>query len=1367
MPAAAPTAAPLALPDHSTLSIDAGGVVTRTDKRGRETQFAMPLQSSGVHSLEPTAFGPAELARASWQHRHGRYLPGHVIVVFRSGVSGATVANQLARHASNFGDAKLDAAFHTLRATSMTPLFGKMQPSRLSLATQRARAAIGGRTMDLTQAYDLRIGASSPIQAANLLLRSSSVAYAEPDFYVSTMLAHDGKYAPNAQQKAVTQARSIQANRRTFANTGASNVALPTNYGLQSSLSAFLNANNLDWTPAYTMLEQKYGQLPGQGEIITNVSIGDITDASQGLGTGSTTTVIGGQRYLDVPSMPLIPTYVADENSNLDPTGTAVNTEDPLDGEILLDFSVMAPLPDSLQRAGRQGSGLLDLLGIAPGAQYRLIVPQVGTFSNIGAALLAASQQQPAPNVITASLGFGTDGSGFPGRYLEDDPILQSIVASIVNQGIVVCIAANDGTRLVTNVAVNPDGGSTPTDLVAANGTPTTIDDVAFSTTPSLVADSGALDVGSSTLDDTIAWDPYNPGPLSSVTALAETRISGLTAFSSGFGARVNVSAPGDAIPAMQHAACYNCTAQDVDPANEAGTSASSPEVAASVAVILQAARLAGKTLTPAQVRDLLESTGRAVPTAPQIDRQLNVGPLVDIGAAVSSLLGPSTAAPSVPRVAIAQRQEYGLGGGEFEENTDPSLIDLNGPYVPIPTGTNNFSPITIAPDWVGIPNGTKYALFVTGHPSAVLATTPWARLMPSQILGAAGLSLVSSQQRTVSLTYRASQGVHIVREATFSMTFSSSDGLTYAPPAPVVPATVQAGQSVTVSYDLTHAAGINAPQLIVSNVDHWSFASAPFYRITYAMRLLNLKGSVTLPASAFVGGAGLYGIAIEQDSVNGSAGHVAPILVTETSAARPDAPTLAANATDAPSHGLGIVRPQTAFYVNYDVTKVPNSNGAILEISAAGPNIHYNYNNFNNPFGSQQDNNGFDTPSTVYQQLGGVKGSAQFDADRLGLASSMFYVVRVLATNGGNVIGTASPVSTLQFTDQFTPGGAPATGFDIEPGGTSSVSTYDYWGVGATYVYPYTTSTETYGSPWYSDTTGINQAGVFGGDASLKRTALWTYNASTGENGIEAIDQTTGQVLGSATVTAGAYIPDQTVDSTHHRALFISNHFGTSSLVPFDLQTFQTGNAITLGNSRWSRAGAPGMLTVDQSTGTPYVMSFYGGDFCRQNSIASVDLVAGTVSAPSPIGFCDRALQADGMGQNVYVADGAPYSVFSHNTPLKNDAAEVNAQSLAFTQMPATAGYGATITAVDSVNHVLLVGYLGSPKGPADNSGAGTLVEFSTTTGQLIKTFPSFSFGYLAGGFAPLAGGIQLDPATRTGWTYGPDGAEIRQFSY
>ena len=194
--------------------------------------------------------------------------------------------------------------------------------------------------------------------------------------------------------------------------------------------------------------------------------------------------------------MPLIPTYTSDAASHLDPTGESCGDDLGL-VEVGLDFSMMAPLP---QRAASRalGSGLTDLLGIAPGADYRLIVPSTpgGAVTDVDAAFLAAAQQTPRPEVITASLGFGFDQFGFSARYLEDDPISESIIATIVHSyHIVFCVSGGDGLRSFTNAPVPPSGGSVATNVIGPGGTPISIGDVGFSAAPSLDFDSGAIDV--------------------------------------------------------------------------------------------------------------------------------------------------------------------------------------------------------------------------------------------------------------------------------------------------------------------------------------------------------------------------------------------------------------------------------------------------------------------------------------------------------------------------------------------------------------------------------------------------------------------------------------------------------------------------------------------------------------------------------------------------------------------------------------------------------------------------------------------------------------------------------------------------------
>jgi len=91
----------------------------------------------------------------------------------------------------------------------------------------------------------------------------------------------------------------------------------------------------------------------------------------------------------------------------------------------------------------------------------------------------------------------------------------------------------------------------------------------------------------------------------------------------------------------------------------------------------------------------------------------------------------------------------------------------------------------------------------------------------------------------------------------------------------------------------------------------------------------------------------------------------------------------------------------------------------------------------------------------------------------------------------------------------------------------------------------------------------------------------------------------------------------------------------------------------------------------------------------------------------------------------------------------------------------------------VDTVHGLLLVGFLAGSDYLLNNNGMSGLGVFDLHTGAPV----SFSehanlisaFGGLSADFGTLIGerGIQLDPATRTGWTYAPYGDQIQQFKY
>ena len=583
------------LPDGRSVSVGANGLSEITDQHGGKQSFlTWPSQGSSANGpLGPTH---SQIAAQVANADRGAVAPDRVVVALRdASLLGSPMGpRQNATRSPRTSDAVVNHALAAIHAVSIAPLFGAMPSAQVDTLSHAARTRLGASALDLSRVEVVQVHGQDPIAAAAKLRATPGVAFAEPDFYVSPM-----DDAPTPMPNLPTLSHQTAAPN--------DKPELPSNYGLTSSLQSFLNANGVNAVGAYARVTSSLGQLPGQGEVITNVSVGDLIDlpmANSGDNyartVGPTTVVDDGQRYLDLPSMPLIPTYTAGPDGTLDPLGTT-EYEDPTLAEVMLDFGVMAPLPHDQQRPDEPGDGATDLLGIAPGAKYRLVVPSQPTGSQIAGAILAAATQSPRPNVINASLGWGSDAVGFAGRYLEDDPVQQAVIAAVVQHyGIVMTVAANDGTRLVTPAAVGPDGGSTPTDVARHGEVPTSIADDYDSTTPSKVADSGAIAVGGATTDDTMAVAPQAGGALSRTGTFAETRISGATTFSSGFGTRVDVSAPSDAIPSFIHPNVGpHGRAQTVNPVLIGGTSASAPMTAAAAAVVLQAARFTGKHLDP------------------------------------------------------------------------------------------------------------------------------------------------------------------------------------------------------------------------------------------------------------------------------------------------------------------------------------------------------------------------------------------------------------------------------------------------------------------------------------------------------------------------------------------------------------------------------------------------------------------------------------------------------------------------------------------------------------------------------------------------------------------------------------------------
>lgn len=1312
-------------------------------------------------------------------------VPSAVIVGMGPGVTvtGRLVAGtRVASRLPVTSDTAVNAALEKAGARSIDPLFPGALTASLRALDRTTTAQLGPGAANLSSTYILHVKDQNSTSVAKALAKVPGIAYAEPDVYVNTMDT-GGQRLPDSVLEA-TPSRSSDGLSTAAPGTPAAPSAdpsIPRNFAVADSAQALLNAGGVDALGAYSILAKDYGQLPGAGEIITNVSVGDLTDESMINQhyvriTGPTTVLSNGQRYLDLPSMPLIPTYVADPGGGLNPT-ESVENEDPSLGEVMLDFGVMSPLPHNLQRPSETGKDYTDLLGIAPGAAYRLVVPQQPTYDEIARALMSAAQQSPRPNVITASLGFGTDAVGMPGRYLEDDPLINAVVAAIVHQyGIIVSISSNDGTRLFTPTAVGPDGGSTPTNLARNAASATNIGDDAGSTTPSQVPDSGAIAAGGTTLDDTLSAGTAGPA------TTAETRISGFGVFASGFGSRVDLSAPSDNVLAFVHP--LGGGADSVGVTLNGGTSASAPEIAAAAAVVLQASRLAGHHLNPTQVRSLLERTARVVPTPAQIDQSLNVGPQIDVTAAVEAALA-HRAQPGrveISRLSVAHHVTLGNLGGEFIETTDPDYLDL-GNVASGGDGEGLVGPVTIAGDVVGLPDDrTRVQYTLTEGSKVWRSQNPAIRVTPRQLLAAAGLPVVSTTDRNVSLVYRVLINGRVAAAQTHTLTIGPSDGHYAEASAPTAPATAAAGHAVTVRYDLTGVAGVVSPELVVSTAGRWNPRLAPIFSAAWSTLLKpDTAGTVTIPASAFDDGSAIYGIGVLQAPQTGVPpvdyiyGEFAPIRIVGAAAAnRPAAPVLTGEGVT--GHSESIDRAQPTFSLGYDVREVPGAASTLVEISAPAPTVYNSFNTYTNANGTRLDSDGVDTASTGHFGLPGTTGTSKLNGLTLGLATSETYDVRVFAVDHkGRIVGQASPISTLEFDDGLTPNGARVLSFAAA--GAQSVAALRE-SDGSTQVEHYNTATGLYGPLITSDPKSGSDYEVLGVDAARKRALLVHQSSSTGVTTLETWNIATDTLAGNYTVPAGYTYASGEVDAARGRAALLLRPLSATTGLNDSVAAIDLVNGAASALLDADPAGVPAdtysLMTIDQATGKVFLTTQSTLAECLGGVMpAQVDLDSGAVTS---LGEFPRCL--DGLAS----VDGTLYGVAA---TLRSVLIVPTSQLVSADESTGAVGTALPIRrqgpiglAADRTRNLAVImyamaegtPYFGQQQGfVPDSNATGQLALVSLKTGQTLNVLSGFQ-GATRGG--PLMHGalsqlLQLDPSTRTGWAYANGDQQIQQFSY
>jgi hypothetical protein len=173
---------------------------------------------------------------------------------------------------------------------------------------------------------------------------------------------------------------------------------------------------------------------------------------------------------------------------------------------------------------------------------------------------------------------------------------------------------------------------------------------------------------------------------------------------------------------------------------------------------------------------------------------------------------------------------------------------------------------------------------------------------------------------------------------------------------------------------------------------------------------------------------------------------------------------------------------------------------------------------------------------------------------------------------------------------------------------------------------------------------------------------------------------------------------------------------------------------------------------------------------------LADVDPGTGAVTPGTSGDRCSSRIAVDQGTHAVYQMSYRSFSVnIAGTTNLipSTGSPLVEGTGIAVRQQPAL-GF-----AVDSVHHLALVAFqtplgrtqFGSINGViSDNNATSQIAVVDLTSGKTVSLLNGFDFGtgfFLGEYNGNTEQSIQVDPATRTGWTYSPDGTQVQRFSY
>lgn len=287
--------------------------------------------------------------------------------------------------------------------------------------------------------------------------------------------------------------------------------------------------------------------------------------------------------------------------------------------------------------------------------------------------------------------------------------------------------------------------------------------------------------------------------------------------------------------------------------------------------------------------------------------------------------------------------------------------------------------------------------------------------------------------------------------------------------------------------------------------------------------------------------------------------------------------------------------------------------------------------------------------------------------------------------------------------------------------------------------------------------------------------------DATTGSGGtrtddVALYDTATGALAGTPDLS-GYKLKGGVLDAARDRADLLADDSSTGddTVIAVSMLTGAVTKA-TDADGGTLRPGSLENIVADAATGEVYATTGPGSLLCfgGGTSLAEVDPGAGTVTVTTGGTHCDTDLTVDSAAGNLLSVNYRAVSVnFAGTSSL---VVMLEANPSADSVYPLRTGAPVELAA-DPVHHLALVLYalpagsakFGAPGGIAvtDSDAMSVIDVIDTSTGDIVKTIGDFNSPSVNGYPFATNPGIQLDPATRTGYMFAPGDDQVQQFSY